>query len=412
MTPSVDHGPGSEPPEHVWAVPGRPTRIVVDLDRIGGNLGYFRRTVTPGTAVMAVVKADGYGHGAVMVARAAVEAGAAQLAVATVDEGVVLRRHAVSVPILVLGPVDPLEVPRAAQNDLTLTLVDPQFVSVVAAAARTRRRREAWPVHVKIDSGMHRFGVDTRDALALFQRLDNHPELQVAGTFTHFADADGVYDAFTREQAERFLSAVGDVRREGFGTGLIHLSNSAAALRWRRLDHDMVRVGIALYGLSPGPDLLPADPIRPALSVWSRIARVTSLSEGDSVSYGRTYRAAGPESVGLVPIGYADGYARALSGIGTMRVQGQEAIVRGRVSMDQTVINLSPELGVQVGCQVEVISAGVSNPNSVARLAQNLGTIDYEIVTSLSQRIPRIYVKGRRVVAIQDLHGVSPVDEP
>ncbi len=393
-----------------WSVAGRPTRIIVDLDRIAANVGYFRRLVTPGTDVMAVVKADGYGHGAVMVAQASLDSGATQLAVATVDEGVVLRSAGIPAPILVLGPVELTELTTALANRLTLTMSDPHFVGTVAKTARSLSPVDPVSVHVKIDSGMRRFGVLPEHVVSMFERIASMPELRVTGTYSHFADADGASDRFSSEQAGRFQACVQAIRDLGYSPGTVHISNSAATLRWRDFDYDMVRLGISLYGLSPSLEMsIPSD-LAPALRLQAKIARVTTLAPGDCVSYGCTYIASTVERIGLVPIGYADGYRRGLSNRGIMTIDGVEAVVRGRVCMDQTVVNLPDAAQADVGSVVDVISQIPGGPNSVASIARRLGTIDYEVVTGLSRRIPRIYTKGQQVVAVQDLQTVSPLD--
>lgn len=393
------------------APPGRATRIIVDLDAIEGNVRYFRDAVSPGTAVMAVVKADGYGHGAVMVARAAVAAGARSLAVATVDEGIVLRRFGLDVPILVLGPIDLSEITAAIDATLTLTLADERFVPVLAHAARSSSGSLPLPVHVKVDTGMNRFGASPERSIPLCRRVIGHPELALTGVYSHFADADDSDERFTRSQAERFDAILSRVRSAGISPGVAHLSNSAGALRGRAYDYGMVRIGIALYGLSPSPAMTLPNGLRPALSLRSRISRVHDIDVGESVSYARTYVAERRERIGLVPIGYADGYRRGLSNQGVMAANGSLLPIRGRVCMDQCVVGIPEGSDLPIGAKVEIVSADVSAPNSVAGIASSLGTIDYEIVSGLSRRIPRYYTKGRRLVAVQDLHTVGLVPE-
>lgn len=395
-----------------WKVAGRPSRIIVDLDQIAANVTFFRRLVSPGTNVMAVVKADGYGHGAIMAANAALDAGATQLAIATVDEGAVLRAAGISAPLLVLGPIEPSELPSALANRLTLTISDQNFIAAVARAARGHGPDRRVPVHIKIDSGMRRFGALPEDVVPIFEQISTYPELQVMGTYSHFADADGASDQFSREQAQRFNACVRLVRASGFSTGAVHLSNSAATLRWREYDHDLVRIGICLYGLSPSPEMTLPEGLAPALRLQCRLARVTTLAPGDCVSYGCAYIASSTERVGLVPIGYADGYRRGLSSRGVMTINGIESEVRGRICMDQCVISLPKSSGAHINTVVNVISNVSDQPNSVASIAKQLGTIDYEVVTGLSRRIPRLYIKRRQVVARQDLQTVSLLDVP
>jgi len=356
---------------------------------------------------MAVVKADGYGHGAAMVAREAIAAGATSLAVATVDEGVALRRFGVQTAILVLGPIDSSEAPTAVRWSLALTISDPQFVNVVAHAVRSVGGDEATLVHVKVDTGMNRFGAPPASAIAICRSVMGMPELRLAGFYSHLADADNDAHDFSVAQGIMFDECLSELAAAGISPGIVHLSNSAATLRWRRFDHDMVRVGIALYGLSPAPGMVLPSQLKPALSVRSRVAKVSDLVAGDAVSYGGTYVARQPERVALVPIGYADGYRRGLSGRGLMVIGGRMWVVRGRVCMDQTVIGTPDGFETRVGDEIDVISADRGAVNSVAALASALDTIDYELVTQLARRIPRYYTRGRRVVAVQDLHAVD-----
>ncbi len=406
MIPSATAG-GGDARNWDWSLPGRPTRIFVDLDAIAGNVRFFRDSVTPGTAIMAVVKADGYGHGAAMVAREAVSAGASSLAVATVDEGVALRGFGIEAPILVLGPIDPSEAPLAVRSTLALTISDPGFVNVVAQAVRSVAGVEPLSVHVKVDTGMNRFGASPGSAIAVCRSVNATPELRLAGFYSHLADADNDADETSVAQGMVFDACLTELANAEISPGTVHLSNSAAALRWRRFDHDMVRVGIALYGLSPSPGMVIPAQVRPALGVRSRVAKVSDLVAGDAVSYGGAYVARRSERVALVPIGYADGYRRGLSGKGVMVISGHECVVRGRVCMDQTVIGTPEGFDTRVGDEIDVVSAKRGSVNSVSAIAAALDTIDYEVVTQLARRIPRYYTRGRRVVAVQDLHAVD-----
>lgn len=357
---------------------------------------------------MAVVKADGYGHGAVMVAREALGAGATSLGVATVDEGVALRSNGIAGTILVLGPIEPSEIDTAIIADLELAVADMEFLG-------TLRRRVAalgqqLHVHVKVDTGMRRFGSVVRDAIGLCREIEGESGLRLAGVFTHFADADGLDDSFTASQAARFEEVVEQLRAERIGPGLVHASNSAAALRWRQYDYDMVRIGIAMYGLQPAPGMQLPVGIRPAMEIRSRLARVSDLEPGETVSYGRTYEAREPERIGLVPIGYADGYRRELSNRGQMGLAGIAAPVRGRVCMDQTIVGIPNGVEAAAGDEVVAVGRGGDGAPTVADLAADLGTIGYEVVTGIARRVPRIYIKNGRVVAIQDLHAVRELD--
>ncbi len=393
-----------------WEVPGRPTRAVVDLDAITANVGAARTLAAP-AAVMAVVKANGYGHGATMVARAAVAAGAKHLAVATVDEGLALRRAGLRAPILVLGPVDPSEVATAIEAALSLTLVDPAFVDLVASRARASDQALPVQVHVKVDTGMRRFGAPPETAVAVARRVARTPGLSLAAVMTHFADADGPSPAFTAAQDAALRDCVALLAAEGIVPQTVHAANSAAIVRGRH-PHAMVRLGIALYGLPAiEGEPLPVG-MRPALGLVSRITRVIRLAPGDTVGYGRTYRSDRAELAALIPVGYADGYRRGLSGLGAMRVGGKVAPVLGRISMDQTVIALPAGTGATTGSEV-LVAGGDEPPTSLAHLAKQLGTIPYEVAAGISARVLRVYLQGGRPTAIEDLAGLRLlVDEP
>jgi alanine racemase len=382
---------------------------VVDLDAIRGNLRVARRLVGDDTAVMAVVKANAYGHGAAMVARAAGAAGAAQLGVATVDEGTALRRAGLLVPILVLGPVDPTEVAPALSARLGLTAVDPAFVSRIEATARRLDPPAPVAVHVKVDTGMRRFGGSPEQALAAARRVAASPSLSLAGLFTHFADADGPDPAFTDGQADLLAAVAGRLEEEGIRATVVHAANSAATMASPRYHLGMVRFGIALYGLPAIAGTPLPDGIRPALTLVSRVARIVPLAPGDTVGYGRTYRAEVPERAALIPVGYADGYRRGLSGRGAMRLGGAVAPVLGRVSMDQTVIGVPSGAAVAPGVPV-LVAGGTEPPTSLAHLAGLLDTIPYEVAAGLTARVPRYYVEGGRVVAVEGLDGLREPD--
>ncbi|MEA2598267.1 MAG: alanine racemase, partial [Thermomicrobiales bacterium] len=407
-TPEDPHRDAAEATSDVWRVPGRSTRAIVDLDAIAGNLTTFRERVTASTRLMAVVKANAYGHGAQMVARAALDGGASDLAVATVDEGLQLRRAGIRAPILVLGPIDVSEVDQAVEGELAIAVADRDSVRALASSAADAARGPA-PVHLKIDTGMRRFGAMAADAAELASLISSLPALRLAGTFSHFASADETDETFTLDQLAVFETAIAAIRSAGIDPGLLHVANSAATLRSRRYDLDVVRLGISLYGIAPSADIPLWPGMRPALTVRTLIRRVILLDPGDRVSYGGTYRADREETAALVPIGYADGYHRLLSGRAWMGVGDGTARVRGRVCMDQTVIGWPSPAAVDLGSEVVVVGDGSGTAPTFSQLAELAGTIPYELATALAPRVPRLYLKGGRVVAVEDLFGLRHV---
>ena len=383
-----------------WPETGRDTHAVVDLNAIAGNVSAIMHHAAPAT-IIAVVKANAYGHGAVMVAEAAVAAGVSMLAVATVDEGVQLRAAGMAAPILVMGPPGDAEYATAFQNHLILALAEADQID--AASAIAGRLGVLGDVHLKVETGMSRYGAPPDQAFAVARRLDQARHLRLTGTFTHFADADGPELDFANEQSARFQTVLEALGHDGIDPGMTHVANSAGAIRLPSNDHTAVRLGIGLYGLAPAPDLPLLGGMRPALRLRSRVAMVRQLQPGDTVSYGRTYRATGDETVALIPVGYGDGLRWAASSAGWMDLARRRVPIRGRVCMDQTIIAASP--GTRRGDPVTVIGDGSDAAQTADDLARLAGTINYEIATGIAGRVPRWYLRDGQPVAL-DQHGV------
>jgi alanine racemase len=397
----------------VWRQPGRPTRAVIDLDAIFKNVATVRSTLHAKTSVMAVVKANGYGHGATAVARAAVDAGATFLGVATVDEGVQLRDSGLTTPIVVLGPVDESEIEFAIGRGLELTIGDRTFAESIVDRSERLGLPHPVGVHVKVDTGMHRFGSKPEAVLDLARFVASQPLLRLRGLATHFAQADEEDEQPTADQAALFARLIDDLASAGISADFAHTANSAATLRSRAYDRDLVRLGIAMYGLNPSSAVPIIAGMRPAMTLISRIRRLSKIEPGEGVSYGAEYRATRSETVALVPIGYADGYRRALSNLGWMSVSGIHCPVRGRICMDQTVIGIPDDSGFEVGDTV--IVAGASNDGPVPtlqQLADISGAINYEIASGIERRVPRFYIRGGTVVGIEDLFGIRSLSPP
>ena len=379
----------------VYAMPGRSTRAVIDLEVISANVAALRTAIAQPTALMAVVKADGYGHGAVMVSRCALAHGAAMLGVATVGEAADLRKHQISAPIVLLGPCDPSEVERALSLDLEVTVGNVALIDAAAAAAAALGRTAR--VHLKIDSGMHRYGASTREALALVDRFEQLENVDLVGLSTHFAAADEIDHPANIQQSAIFEQTIAQIRsRLGRHVGA-HSANSAASLRGMAVGYDIARCGIALYGFAPGPEIDLPEGMRPAMSLVSRLARAHHADVGSGVSYGHTYRSDHPERLGLVPIGYADGYRRALSNAARVQIRGSRCPIRGLVAMDQVVagdLSDSAEEGDLVG-----IAGPLGGGPGFDELASTGGTISYELISGIRRRVPRYYVANERVVA-------------
>ena len=353
----------------------------VDLGAIRHNAGVL--AAAAGDArLMAVVKADGYGHGAVDSARAALEGGATDLAVAAAAEAEELRAAGVDAPIQVMGPLRGEEVARVGEAGASLTAWTPEMAERAAAAGV--------PVHLKLDTGMGRLGARP-DAVEALAGAAERSGAEVIGLMTHFATADereGEGARFFREQLVRFRSAAAGLRAR-FPRADLHAANSAATLHEPQASFDMVRCGIALYGCSPfGTD--PGEHgLRPAMALESYLASIKTLRSRDSVGYGRTFRAARGTRIGLVPVGYADGYARTLSNVAVALVGGRRVPTAGTVSMDQITLDLGPEGGESVGDPVVLLGSQGEERILAEEMAAWRDTINYEVICGVGARVPR-----------------------
>jgi alanine racemase len=371
----------------------RPTVAEVRLDAVRHNLAALRRIVAPGVKVLGVVKADAYGHGLVPVARALESAGIDMLGVVMVEEGVALRQAGLALPILMMGTIPQDETEALLAHDLRPTVGDVETLDRLDRAARAAGKRAA--AHLKVDTGMNRLGVRSEEAVALAERILGRPSLLLEGVYTHFACADTPGDRATREQLKRFRAVLAELGQRGTTIPMIHAANSSALATMPETHFDMVRPGLALYGLLAcrAPEGLD---LRPALSLKTRVAHLKPVPRGDSVSYGHTWRAERDSLLGVLPIGYADGYPRALSNKGQVRIgEGADAPlcpVVGHICMDATLVDLTGVPGVRVGLEATLIEARADSPLSAAAVARRADTIPYEILTGLGARVPRVYV--------------------
>lgn len=370
------------------------THAVIDLDAYASNIRVLCSIAGEEVALMAVVKADAYGHGAVECGRAAIEAGAGMLGVARVQEALYLRRSGLECPIVLIGPPASGEIADALEHDITLTVGSRLAIDgVVASAIGGLTAR----VHVKVDTGMNRYGFAPDDLCEAVETLASQPGVMVEGVFTHFSSADELDPTPTDRQIERFWDAVERLTARGLRPRYLHTSNSAAILTGRSCGTNLVRSGIATYGLAPSDEVGVDGRFRPVMSLHSVVARRGLLRPDEGVSYGRTYVAANDEHVAAVPVGYADGLPRRLRNQGWFVVHDQRAPIRGSVCMDQTVVSV-PDT-VSEGDRVLVLGAGASGEMTFDAVATMIGTVNYEVATRLTARVPRMYVRGGRPVA-------------
>lgn len=367
---------------------GRWAEARVDLGAVAHNVAVLRAAVAP-SAVWAVVKADGYGHGAVPVARAALQAGAEGLCVALVQEGVELRDAGIDAPVLVLSEQPLSQLGDLVAHRLLPTLYSAPAVDAMAAAA-VAGGRVGYPVHVKVDTGMHRVGAAPAEIPALVHSVVAHePTLRLAGLFTHLAVADDPDDPFTSSQLERFAAVRAAI---GEDPPYVHAANSAGALAHPAARLDFVRAGIAVYGIEPGDGVAAwCTELRPALSLVSRVSYVKRVAAGERISYGLTHRFERDTTVATVPLGYADGVPRRLANApGLVLVGGRRRDIAGVVTMDQLMLDCGDD-PVAVGDEVVLLGTQGDERVRAEDWAARLGTIGYEIVCAISSRVPRVY---------------------
>ena len=363
----------------------RPTRAVVDLDALAGNLAELRR-LCPAASIFAVIKADAYGHGAVPVAVRLGTEGADGLCVALPEEGIELRDAGVRLPVLVLGGVYGMGAADTLAFGLTPVVHDLEGVARLHEAAGGSKVH----VHLKVDTGMSRLGVPDHGLARFLWRARRYPAVVFDGVMTHLASAEDD-DAATEEQLRRFRQALRVARSAGVEPRVVHVANSAALLRFSGARLDLVRPGLALYGVSPVEGL--GGGLRPVMRVQTEVVQVHELEAGDRVSYGGTFVASRPTRLAVLPVGYADGLSQRLANVGEVLVGGRRARIVGRVCMDMTMVDVTDVGGVSVGDQVVLLGEQGGQEITARELASIVGTVPHDILTAVSRRVPRFYTK-------------------
>ncbi len=371
----------------------------IDLDAIRANLAYIRQRIDPHTRILAVVKADGYGHGSVPIAKETEnleELGG--YAAATAEEALELRRAGIRKPILVLGYTFPYAYEELIDQEVRLAVFREDTLEQLEETARRMGRKAI--VHVKVDTGMGRIGIQPREEnIAFLKRIAASGNLELEGIFTHFARADEADMESTLEQMKRFrdFTALAQARL-GIRIPYHHASNSAGILKLREANLDLVRAGIILYGLCPSEEVAAeSEGLQPALSLHSRLVYVKEIEPGQSISYGGTFTADRRMRVGTVPVGYGDGYPRSLSGKGSVLIGGRRASILGRICMDQFMVDLSDLPEASEGTPVVLIGRDGQEEITAQELGKLSGRFNYELMCDISPRVPRVYVKGNRV---------------
>lgn len=377
-------------------------RAEIDLNAVAHNIKAFKRIVPDGVTVMPAVKANGYGHGAIEVSKTAIENGAGGLGVARLEEGVELRRAGIDVPILVFGYTSPENADAVIENDLTITVAGCDIAEQLSVKALQKGKRIR--IHFKIDTGMGRIGIFTKeghpgcpgsnsrfvDEIVRIQKLQG---VELEGIYTHFAQADHADKTYTMAQLRIFNAFIDSLKEKGVDVPIRHTANSAAAIEMPETHFEMIRPGISVYGLYPSDDVdKNLIDLKPAMQLKAKIVGLKSVPAGFKVSYGSTYVTDADTVIAVVPIGYADGFSRLFSNNGSMLVHGVRCPIVGRVCMDLTMIDVGHLDNVCIEDEVVIIGRQDDGFISADELAENVKTINYEIVSALTSRVKRVYM--------------------
>lgn len=387
----------------------RPTWADISLDALYHNIDEVKKGLTPGTRILASVKANAYGHGVVEISRAVERYGVDYLGVAFLDEALQLRKEGIKLPILVLGFVAPKDLELAREYDVTIALYREDQLQ--AAKSFQLENGKKLKVHVKIDTGMGRLGVlGYEEAISFIMRAMDVPALNVEGIFTHYSKADERDKTYTSLQYERFHAIEKHVREQGWDIPIIHAANSAGGMDTPQWSGDMVRLGIAMYGLYPSEEVSKEHiDLKPVLSLKTKVVHVKEAPENWGISYGARYVTDHAERIGTLPIGYADGFSRMLSGKIEVLLKGQLVPVLGSICMDQCMISLDKlaNYNIEELLDQEVVLIGQQGTNCITteQIADKLGTINYELTCMIASRVPRRYIENGQVIAVSN--GIS-----
>ena len=378
-------------------------RAVINLDAILYNMNSMHQNISENTKIMAVIKADGYGHGAAEVAECIEHLDyLAGYAVATVEEGLILRNHGIKKPILILGYAFPDQYDELIAADMRLTVFTREMAQELSQAAG--EMGVDCPIHFAVDTGMSRIGYQvTEEAADEMAQIARLPHIMVEGIFTHFARADEADKTSAEEQLALFEKMISMLEERGIEIPIKHCSNSAGIVELKEANMDMVRAGITLYGLWPSEEVRrDIIDLKPALSLITHVAYVKDLEAGRAISYGGTYVTKRPSRIATIPVGYADGYARGLSNKGAVLIHGKRAPICGRVCMDQFMVDVTDIPEVKMGDEVILIGSAGEETITMEEVGELSGRFNYEFVCNLGKRIPRVFRRNGKIIARKD----------
>lgn len=379
----------------------RPVWAEINLDNLAYNIQQVRKYTNENSMVMAIVKANGYGHGAVHIARTLLDNGADRLGVASLSEGIELRRTKISQPILILGYTPPRQYKEVLEYNLTQTIFNYNDALILSEKA-VELNKEAI-IHIKLDTGMGRIGFQEKeDSIEDIIKISKLPKIHIEGIFTHFATADEKDKSYTKKQFQVFTDMVEKIESKGLFIPIKHVSNSAAIIDLPEYNLDMVRAGIMIYGLYPSKDINKENiELRNVMTLKTRISNIKTVNEGTAISYGRDFITDNESKIATIPIGYADGFTRLLAGKSEVVINQQRAKIVGRICMDQSMIDISHMEKVKIGDEVIIFGDNEIYP-TIDELAEKIGTINYEIVCMISRRVPRVYFYKKKLIQIVD----------
>ena len=366
-----------------------PTYAIINLTALAHNLSRIKHYLSPGCGVMAIVKANAYGHGAIETAQSLARQGIRQFAVASLDEGITLRQAGLLESIVVLGALFEEQVPDLIAHRLTPVVSDGHIIPALAKAVHSHQA--PYPIHLKVETGMGRLGFSLEELLTVLDNPLLHSSLKVEGLMTHLADADGADSAFTERQLGSFNTLLEQIRLRSLTVPLVHAANSAAIVRFPAAHFSLVRPGIMLYGYHTLPATIPDPDLRPVLSLHTTVAQLRTIPQGSSVSYNGTFVAQRQTRIAVLPIGYADGYSRQLSHHGSVLIQGRRVPIVGLVCMDMIMVDVTDLAPVTVGETVTLIGQQGEESIWADEVAGWIGTIPYEVLCGIGSRVPRIY---------------------
>ena len=382
----------------------RPVWLEINLDAIAHNVKKIKQIVGKNTQIIAVVKANAYGHGAIEVSETLLENGVTMLGVGVIEEGIVLREAGIKAPILVCGLTKDEQLEPLVMYNLSATVCRLKTIQALSRIASKKKKKVR--VHIKIDTGMGRLGIPSEDTLNFVKEIGKMKNIEIEGIFTHFAATNEEDGNYTRKQFEKYKKALLELERERINIPLKHVANSTAILNSSRFHLNAVRPGIIVYGLFPSPKTKQIVQLRPAAELKTKIIVLKEISAGKSIGYGKTYTTTRPTRIATLPVGYADGYSWLLSNKGEVLVRGQRAPIIGRICMDLCMIDVTHIGKVQIGDEVVLWGKQGSEMISVEEVAQKTGSIVYEVICMVDkERVPKVFIKNGKPFKVKSLLG-------